>query len=301
MRRAGLALGAAAVAVAGCVLLAASSASVGPIPGFTLLARGPDGGAVWQGRIPSTVAPRAARGESIVYLPPHVSTAARYPVVYVLHGLPGSPYSVVDGMALADIADRLVSADVIRPFVAVVPAGPKPKYGGEWGGRWERFLIRDVLPWSDAHLPVESTVAARSLAGYSAGGFGAVDIGLRHPTSFGTLEAWSGYFQPPRDGPFRGVSAATLNANDPRSLVRREAAVLRDAHVRFFLSVGTTGDRWTQGRTLAFAAELRALAIPYRLWLAPGGHDARFWRRQLPAALAFAVTPPPARASHVRA
>jgi enterochelin esterase-like enzyme len=258
------------------------------MPGFTLLRRGPDGGTVWQGTIPGSIAPRWGVGHSIVYLPPGFSSAARYPVVYVLHGLPGSPYSVANGMEFADIADPIVTSGVLQPFVAVVPAGPPPTYDGEWAGRWERYVIRDVLSWSETHLPVEDRAPGRTLAGYSAGGFGAVDIGLRHPALFSTLESWSGYFDPPHDGPFRHASAATLRSNDPTLLAPREAAALRGNHLRVYLSVGSTYDRWTEARTLAFAAELRALRISLRLWLAPGGHDGKFWRRQLPAALAYA-------------
>ena len=170
------------------------------------------------------------------------------------------------------------------------------KYDGEWAGRWERYLIDDVLPWSATHLPVEDFAAGRTLAGYSAGGFGAVDIGLRHPALFSTLEAWSGYFDPPHDGPFRHASAAVLLANDPTLLVRRDAAASRGGRLRIYLSVGSTRDRWTEERTLGFADELSTLHVPYRLWLAPGGHDGKFWRRQLPAALAFAVGTPSAAA-----
>ena len=281
------ALGAAAL-LAG-LFLAPGSASAGPVAGFALLARGPDGGSAWQGVIkaPATAPERA--DESILYLPPHFSTAQSYPVVYILHGLPGSPYSVVDGMRFSDIADELISHGVLQPFVAVIPAGPPPKYGGEWAGRWERYLVDGVLPWAETHLPLEGGAGGRTLAGYSAGGFGAMDIGLQHPSMFATLEAWSGYFAPPHDGPFRHASGAVLRANDPSEIVRRDAALVRRAGIRFFLSVGSTRDRWTEARTLEFAAELRRLHVPDRLFLAPGGHDGRFWRRQLPAALEFAV------------
>ena len=59
--------------------------------------------------------------------------------------------------------------------------------------------MRDVVPWVDAHLPTMPTLSGRVLAGLSADGYGAVDIGLRHRGLFGTLEAWSGYFTPFRD------------------------------------------------------------------------------------------------------
>ncbi len=292
MRGGRVALGAAAVAFSAGALLTAGRASVAPVAGFALLGTGPDGGTAWQGVIPDTVAQPEPGGASIVYLPPHFSTTRTYPVVYILHGLPGSPYSVVDGLRFADIADRLINARVIRPLIAVMPAGPTPKYDGEWGGRWERYVVDDVLPWSEAHLPVDGFAAGRTLAGYSAGGFGAVDIGLRHPALFSALESWSGYFEPPHDGPFRHATAAALNAHDPTLLAERDAAALRSRSIRFFLSVGSTHDRWTEARTLAFASELQALRLRYGLWLAPGGHDGRFWRVQLPAALEFAVARP---------
>ncbi len=289
MRRGRVALAAVALAFSAGALLGPGRASGGPIPGFRLLESGPGGGTVWQGPIPDTVVHHAHVTPSIVYLPPGFSTGERYPVVYILHGLPGSPYSIVDGMRFATIADRMVAAGTLRPFVAVMPAGPPPGYGGEWGGPWERFVIDDVLPWSQSHLPLVASAAGRTLAGYSAGGFGAIDIGLRNASLFSTLESWSGYFDPPHDGPFRHAAASVLAAHDPSLIVARKTATLRRRGVRFFLSVGSTHDRWTAARTIAFADELRALGLPHRLWTAPGGHDGKFWRLQLPAALAYAV------------
>jgi enterochelin esterase-like enzyme len=276
------------VAAVGSDLLAAGTAA-SPLEGFALIQRGPSGGTVWQGVIPDTAVP-GDRRPSLVYLPPGYPATRRYPVVYLLHGLPGSPYSYVDGLRVAAVADRLIAVGATVPFIAVMPvAGYTHRYTGEWAGRWERYVVSDVVPWIDEHLPTLRKRSGRTLAGLSAGGFGAVDIGLRHPRLFSTLEAWSGYFAPPHDGPFRHTSAAALRRHDPALLIESEAALLRRLGERFFLSVGTTNDRWTEARTIAFSRELRRLGIRRRLWLAPGGHNRRFWRRQLPAALSYAV------------
>jgi len=48
------------------------------------------------------------------------------------------------------------------------------------------------------------------LAGFSAGAYGSLDIGLRHPGLFGTLESWSGYFRAPHDGSLAGATAGEL-------------------------------------------------------------------------------------------
>ena len=80
-----------------------------------------------------------------------------------------------------------------------------------------------------------------------------------------------------------------LRANDPTRLVVADEPLLAGAGTRFFLSCGTTRDRATARDTRAFSRELRSLGLPHELWLAPGGHDGSLWRRQLPAALLFAL------------
>jgi enterochelin esterase-like enzyme len=254
--------------------------------GWTRIVAGPAGGTVWQGVIPDTVVPGAHRA-SLVYLPPSTSTRRRYPVIYLLHGLRGSPYSFIGGMRLAAIADDLIRAQRAPPFIAVLPpAGTSIAYDGEWAGPWERYVVQDVVPWARSHLPIHPEA---TIGGLSAGGYGALDIGLRHPGLFGTLESYSGYYRAPHDGPFVGASPALLRANDPTRLVRREAAVLRARGVRIYLACGAREHRLL-ARTRAFAAVLQRAGIPHRVVETPGGHTGKTWRHQLIDALRFALT-----------
>jgi enterochelin esterase-like enzyme len=254
-------------------------AAVALVPsGATQIGRGSAGGTVWQVVIRNSAAPSLAR-PTVIYLPPGATAARRCPVIYFLHGFPGSPYQFVDGLRLAETADAGIRAGRLPPFVAVIPPAGFDVHHGDWSGIWEDFLVHDVLPWADAHLPVLRDRADRTLAGLSAGGYGAVDIGLRHPGLFGTLEAWSGSFESPS------------SSHDPSLLVRREAPLLRSLGTRFFLSSGTTHDRLTAADTRSFSATLRSLGLPHELALAPGGHDGALWRQQLPAALQYALVP----------
>jgi len=239
--------------------------------GFVLLATGPAGGTVWQGTIPPSARP------SVVYLPPQFTPARRYPVVFLLHGMPGAPDGFVHALRLADTADGIG-----RPFIAVAPvAGPNAAYRGEWAGRWEDYVVRDVVPWVSSNLPV----GPRTIAGISAGGFGAVDIALRHPGLFRTVESWGGYFAPFADGPLQGESRQQMQAHDPELLARREAAKLR--HVRFFLSSGPTHGDVLQSGTKRFGAELTGLRIRNVVWLL---HTRKAdWRAQLTQGLRYAV------------
>jgi len=252
------------------------------LPGFTQAALEPGGGRLLEGTFPGTV--RAG----YVYLPPGFDAAKRYPVAYLLHGMPGSPAEYPDGTQLGTFADAAIAAGLVRPFIGVIPAaGTTPRYDGEWAGRWENAVVDDVLPWVDKTLPTIAGPTGRVIAGLSAGGYGAVDIALRHPNLFGSIESWSGYFSPLRDGPFKHAGAALLAANDPTVLVRQKAPLLRGARVRFFVSTGPSHSHWiSDDASLQFADELRSLGLrtTYRAYTSRHGE----WREQLDAGLEWA-------------
>lgn len=259
--------------------LLAALVAAAVLPGFTVTAVGPHGGQVLEGPIPGTERP------GVVYLPPGFAATRRYPVAYLLHGLPGSPTEFVAGAGLLRWADDSIAAGTVPPFVAVMPAaGPRPQYNGEWAGPWERALVHDVVPWADAALPTLPRAADRVLAGISAGGFGAADIALRNPGVFGTVESWSGYFAPLRDGPFKHATRAELAANDPRLLARHAPP----RAMRFFLSTGPFHSHWFRpAQTVDFARELSRLGVTVRLLhlrIAKGEYTA-----QLAAGLAWAL------------
>jgi enterochelin esterase-like enzyme len=276
-----------------CLLLGPANAETAPPPlllppSFQQIDQGTAGGTVWQGLIPNSAVPDARR-LTVIYLPPDVSADGHYPVVYLLHGFRGSPYEYAFGLHLAAVADREIQAGAVRPFIAVAPpAGVTGKFHGEWSGAWEEYVVRDVVNWVDGHLPTVRSRRGRVIAGLSAGGYGAVDIGLRHPDLFGTLESWSGYFRPFRDGSLAHAGPAELAAHDPSHLVQAESRQLRRLGTRFYLSSGTTHDRTSAAAAIAFARELAFFRLAHVLVLRPGAHNGVFWRAQLPAALEFA-------------
>jgi enterochelin esterase-like enzyme len=260
-------------------LLAAIAAALAPPPlGFHVVALGPADGQIWRGTIPG------ARRPAMIYVPPGYSDARRYPIVYLLAGMPGSPWSYVRSLSLASVAGSLIGSGEARPFVAVMPpAGPSGHYDGEWAGPWEDYLVRGVLPWAAARLAVSDD---RTIAGLSAGGFGAVDIALRHPRLFRRVESWGGYFSPFRDGPLRRASAAELAAHDPTLLLPTEARLVRRLGMRFFLSTGPGHGHVTPAKTIRFSRLLRARRLPYRLELLARKRGA--WERQLVDGLRWA-------------
>lgn len=251
--------------LAALALAGSAGAEAPPLPSFANIDSGPAGGLVVRGVIPGSTGRK-----SLLYLPPGFPAGAPYPVVYLLHGMPGSPWEYTESLRLASAADGLISSGLTKPFIAVIPvAGVTAKDNGEWTGPWENYLVRSVVPWVDANLPTDASPTGRVLAGLSAGGYGAVDVGLRHPGLFGMLESWSGYFTPFRDGSLKGLSKQALAAYTPTSLVRANAAALRAAGTQFVLSTGPGHGHVHARDTFAFADELRTLALPYRLWVVP--------------------------------
>ena len=245
---------------------------------------GPDGGSVWRIAIPNSFV--ATRRPSFVYLPAY-SASRRYPVVYLLHGFPGSPSTFVRASRIASVADDLIDAGKLRPLIVVMPvAGRTLRCDGEWAGPWERFVVHDVIPWTDTHLPTIRSLRARAIGGLSAGGYGAVDIALRHPSLFGTMEAWAGYFHPLRDGPLLRATRAQLALSDPMLLTHRLSSLLRREDVRVLLAAGEQNPV-DVARARAYAAELTLLDVDNVLVLRPGGHHDSLWRRILVPGLAF--------------
>ena len=192
-------------------------------------------------------------------------------------------------LAIASVGDRLITSGRTRPFIAVMPAaGTTAHYNGEWAGPWERYLVDDVVPWTDAHLPTLATRSSRTIAGLSAGGFGAADIALRTPTLFGTIESWSGYFHPLHDGPLKHASSAELAANDPALLATARAPELRRLGVRFFIGSGPSHSHWfTEQESIDFAHELQRLGVQHTLVLeSDRGHQ---YGLQLSSGLVWAL------------
>ncbi|MEP6813134.1 MAG: hypothetical protein ABI990_09105, partial [Actinomycetota bacterium] len=82
------------------------------LPGFAPVASGPQGGQLLRGTFPGTVR------DGYVYLPPGFERGTRYPVVYLLHGMPGSPSEYLYGTDLPAFADDAIARHALHPFIA---------------------------------------------------------------------------------------------------------------------------------------------------------------------------------------
>ena len=222
-----------------------------------------------------------------VYLPPGYAShpARRYPVLYLLHGVPGRPAAFLDTVRMGVVEDELVARHKARAMILVMPFGSTGSFTDkEWANGvrphegWETFVARDLVRAIDARYRTIRSAAGRALGGLSEGGYGALNIGIHHPGEFRVLESWSGY---QRADPVRAVfgstnNGATLARNSPAFTLPQQAATLRRDHVRFWFYTGT-GDPLKR-QNAAFAAELRSLRLPFTYYVVRGGHNWALWR-----------------------
>jgi len=129
-----------------------------------------------------------AGGESatrtlLVYLPPSYYThpERRFPVIYFLHGHGDRSVITNDPRAL----DGLMATADMKEFIVVQPGCANTFYvNSTASGNWEDFIVKDVVDWADTKLRTIAKPSARGISGFSMGGFGAINLALRHPDVF---------------------------------------------------------------------------------------------------------------------
>jgi enterochelin esterase-like enzyme len=238
-----------------------------------------------------------------LYLPPGYDTPAnrprRYPVLYLLHGAPGQPGDWIHGMHVHVLEDQGVASGTVPPMIIVMPDGN----GGVWrdsqyvntvgGFRAEDLITHDVVRYIDAHYRTIADRQARAIAGISEGGYGAMNLGLKHVAEFGTIVSISGYFTAERSEVFPGNDPwghdATLMAANSPTLYVRHLAGLQATHI---LIMDNPDDGPYTRAALHFAQDLGRWRIPHMLLLQPApnplvAHYWPYWHEAFPRALSY--------------
>jgi enterochelin esterase-like enzyme len=208
-----------------------------------------------------------------VYTPPGYSTATKYPVVYLLHGIGGDEGEWLRFAKPDILFDNLLADGKIVPFVAVFPNGRAQKKDHLEPGEnafatapafavFERDLLDDVIPFIEGRYSVKTDRESRALAGLSMGGGQTLNFGLGHLDRF----AWIG-----------GFSSAP-NTKPPAELVPDPAALKRQAKL-VFLSCGNKDGLINISQGLH--AYLKQHDVPH-VWHVDGNaHDGAHWRSAL--------------------
>lgn len=155
-----------------------------------------------------------------VYLPKGYdeSSFKKYPVVYLLHGLPfseesfitpetwdpfigeASPFKTYPDFPQESFKlwiDQLIETGDIKPMIIVMP-NASSTYGFSFytnsilTGGYEDYIVNDLVNFIDGNYRTFANKDARAVIGFSQGGYAAVKFGLLHPDKFGTIASHSG-------------------------------------------------------------------------------------------------------------
>jgi enterochelin esterase-like enzyme len=197
-------------------------------------------------------------GSFMIYLPEeYKNTSNRYPVIYYLHGGNGNQR---EGEWLMNEIDRAIKAQTMPPVIIVsVQALPIGWYcnanvgaQGVISGPVEDVLIKNLVPYIDAHYRTIANSSGRGLEGWSMGGFGAIRLAFKYPELFGFTSSLAGAlieFQDEHNpqylvntfGPATGAGSESsidyFNAVHPKYYARKNAEQIKN-DVKIRLLVG---------------------------------------------------------------
>ncbi len=233
-------------------------------------------GRVMDGYFKSDVIGR--RQHYFVYLPPCYDTNVdiRYPVVYLLHGIPMDEHHWLD-LGVVAIADKLFRSGELPPFIMVMPHGDYSLYTDTSGGdkSFEDVFVHELMPAIDSRFRTLADAEHRAIGGISRGGVWALEIAFRHPELFDAVGGHS---------PALSVNRATTEY-DPLDLAK-SAPIDK---LRIFLDAGDQD--WTRAGTQDLSKVLAGRYIPYTFTGGKGDHDYPYWTSQVESYLRFYGAP----------
>jgi S-formylglutathione hydrolase FrmB len=182
-----------------------------------------DGSGQWKSvSTPVSGDPATASRQIVEYVPP-VADPRALPVVYLLHGLPGSAAELCTP-TLGEVLLAAFRAGA-APFLLACPDGnPATETDPEWadaaggGSRLESFVTTAAITVVEGSALRNS--GSRAIAGFSMGGFAAASIALRHPDRYGQVVSLAGYFHLDDPDHVFGNDASSQAAHDPTALLR---------------------------------------------------------------------------------
>jgi S-formylglutathione hydrolase FrmB len=179
--------------------------------------------------------------------------------------------------------------------------------------KYETYIIKDLIGHVDATYRTIAKREARAIAGLSMGGFGALQLSMRHPDLFSAAASHSGVDSLIYMGPFpykpgkvelmtdvkqwggqfveinrwmRGLlgdNVAHWREYDPTTLVDK----LQPGTLALYLDCGTEdGFALNNGATWLHDL-LLAKKIDHAFYTGPGQHDFSFWKARVPKSLEF--------------
>ncbi|MFO7682209.1 MAG: alpha/beta hydrolase-fold protein, partial [Chloroflexota bacterium] len=228
-----------------------------------------------------------AERQIAIYLPPSYNqTDKRYPVIYHLAGF---DEQLNDSYTLRSLMDAMITDGSVQEMIVVVTSG-RNRLGGSFyvnspvTGNWEDLVVKDLVQYVDENYRTINDPAARGISGFSMGGFGALNLAMRHPEVYGAVYALSpGLFAP--DGLANSQMFATPRVGDSFLKWQAELAAMtpEEAHATFLKwsdsSYGDLGFLAAYGAAFASNTDKNAPYIDFPYAESGAQVDEAVWQR----------------------
>jgi S-formylglutathione hydrolase FrmB len=141
------------------------------------------------------------RRDLYVYLPPHYDPRLAYPMVLYLHTAQVDEHTLI-GPGVIGQVDAMIARGEFPPAIIACPDGTyegdnrredhHSLYVNGLGGRFEDYLIREVMPFLMRTYSIRPEREAHAVVGLSAGGYGGMSLALKHRDVFGAVATLGG-------------------------------------------------------------------------------------------------------------
>jgi len=205
------------------------------------------------------------------------------PVLYLLHGLSD---------AYADWQRKSRIEWYVRdlPLIVAMPDGARSWYlNTPLHGDYEDHIVRDVIGFVDRTFQTIRARRGRAIAGLSMGGYGAVQLGMKHPGKFTCICAHSGAFlleagRP--EPPFAEMMPYfRKRANQPGALAKG----LLKRRTRPALRMDCGREDFLIENNRRFHAHLKRLGYAHEYEEFDGAHDWDYWDAHVRDTLRFVM------------
>ncbi len=223
-----------------------------------------------------------------VYLPNGYDPDSRtaYPTLYLLHGKGGNETDWLNQGDAQETLDTAIENKIIEPLIVVFPDGNgSPVHNTQYinsasGSELNEDLIyKDLVRLISQKYRVKDDPRFRAIGGNSAGGFGSINIGLKHQNIFGQIMAFSGYgrlltYSSPA---LIQNSQEIIDNNSPLTYISK----IKNKDTKVWMTIGSSDYPAFVEDNNNLKKAFDTAAINNQLTITSGGHDWNFWKSQL--------------------
>lgn len=217
---------------------------------------------------------------------------ARFPVIYLLHGLTGH---------FDNWGDKTKIAEFLAPynFIVVMPEGENGWFTDSASApndKYESYIVRELIPEIDRKFRTGANRENRIIAGLSMGGYGSIKFGLKYPEMFTLVGSFSGalpaasWSDKTLGNGWKALTDSIMSVygaensptrveNDIYKIAREMPADKIKSLPFIYLDCGTEDILIAPNRE--FSGLLIEKKIPHEFRESPGAHTWSYWERQI--------------------